>query len=79
MKSMKYQKKNDKKLIVLYYGPKKKADDDIINSLIKNNISYIDVSLHDKRFFIKHDKHFNKLANEMWLIKLSKYLVTLKP
>ena len=72
-------KKNDKKLIVLYYGPKKKADDEIINSLIKNNISYIDVSLHDKRFFIKHDKHFNKLANEMWLNKLNKYLVTLKP
>ena len=71
--------KNDKKLIVLYYGPKKKADDEIINSLIKNNISYIDVSLHDKRFFIKHDKHFNKLANEMWLNKLNKYLVTLKP
>ena len=49
------------------------------SSLIKNNISYIDVSLHDKRFFIKHDKHFNKLANEMWLNKLNKYLVTLKP
>jgi len=64
---------------VLYYGPKKKADDEIINSLIKNNISYIDVSLHDKRFFIKHDKHFNKLANEMWLNKLNKYLVTLNP
>ena len=72
-------KKKNKKLIVLYYGPKKKADDEIINSLIKNNISYIDVSLHDKKYFIKHDGHFNKLANEMWLNKLNKYLVTLKP
>jgi len=72
-------KKNDKNLIVLFYGPKKKVNDEIINSLMKNNISYIDVSLHDKRFFIKHDKHFNKLANEIWLNKLNKYLVTLKP
>ena len=72
-------KKNDKKLIVLYYGPKKKVDDDIINFFIKNNISYIDVSLHDRKFFVKGDNHFNKLANEMWLNKLNKYLVTLKP
>lgn len=71
-------KKNDKKLIVLYYGPRKKIDNEIINSFIKKNISYIDVSLHDERFFIKHDKHFNKLANEIWLKKFNKYMLTLK-
>ena len=72
-------KKNDKELIVLYYGLGKKIDDEIIYSFIQKNISYIDVSLIDKRFFIKHDNHFNKLANEVWLNKLNKYLVNLKP
>ncbi len=72
-------KKNDKELIVLYYGLGKKIDDEIIYSFTQKNIPYIDVSLFDKRFFIKHDNHFNKLANETWLNKLNKYLVNLKP
>ena len=38
-----------------------------------------DVSLNEKRFIIKHDQHFNKLANEIWLNKLNKYLIRLKP
>ena len=71
-------KKNDKKLIVLYYGPKKKVDNEIISYFIKNNISYIDGSLLDKKYFIKYDEHFNKLANEIWLGKLNKYLVAFK-
>lgn len=70
---------NDKMLIVLYYGPKKKVDNEIISYFIKNNIFYIDVSLLDKKFYIKHDKHFNKLANEIWVDKLNKYLFDLKP
>ncbi|MDA9629614.1 hypothetical protein N9S67_01305 [Candidatus Pelagibacter sp.] len=71
-------KKNDKKLIVLYYGSKQKVDKKIINFFVKNNISFIDVSLLDKKYFIKYDKHFNKFANEIWLDKLSKYMVTFK-
>ena len=71
-------KKNDKKLIVLYYGPQKKVDNEIINYFIKNDISYIDGSLTDKKYFIKYDEHFNKLANEIWLSKLNKYLVDFK-
>jgi len=46
--------------------------------MVEYKIPYIDVSLYDKKFYIKHDKHFNKLANEIWLEKLSKYLITTK-
>ena len=71
--------KNNKDLIILYYGSDSKIDKEIISFLVKNKILHIDVSLKNKRFFIKHDRHFNKLANEMWLNKLNKFLVTLKP
>ena len=70
---------NNKSLIILCYGSKSKLDEEIIAFLIKNKIPYVDVSLHDKRFFIKHDKHFNKLAYEIWLNKLNKNLIRLKP
>ena len=71
--------KNNKDLVFLYYGSKSILDDKIITLLIKNEIPFIDVSLNEKRFIIKHDKHFNKLANKVWLNKLNKYLVRLKP
>ena len=71
--------KNDKDLVFLYYGSKSILDEKIIALLIKNKVPFIDVSLNEKRFIIKHDKHFNKLANEIWLNKLNKYLIRLKP
>ncbi len=71
--------KNDKDLVFLYYGSKSILDEKIIALLIKNKVPFIDVSLDEKRFIIKHDKHFNKLANEIWLNKLNKYLIRLKP
>jgi len=71
--------KNNKNLLFLYYGSKSILDEKIIALLIENEIPYIDVSLNDKKFFIEHDKHFNKFANEIWLDKLNKYLITFKP
>jgi energy-coupling factor transporter transmembrane protein EcfT len=71
--------KDNKNLVFLYYGSQSILDEKIIALLIKNKIPFIDVSLNDKRFLIKHDKHFNKLANEIWLNKLNKYLIRLKP
>ena len=65
--------------MILYYGSKSKKDKVITTLLIKNKIPFVDVSLNEKKFFIKHDKHFNKLANEIWLNKLNKYLITMKP
>lgn len=75
----KISKNNDKDLVILYYGSKSKKDKVITTLLIKNKIPFVDVSLNEKKFFIKHDKHFNKLANEIWLNKLNKYLITMKP
>lgn len=71
-------KSKNKNIVILYYGPKSKSDKEIIALLIKNEIPFIDVSLNDKKFKIEHDKHFNKLANEIWLDKLNKYLISLK-
>ena len=65
----------NKKMIVLYYGPKKEIDKKIKDLFLKNNISNLDVSLLEKKYFIKHDKHFNKLANTIWYNKLSQYLL----
>ena len=62
----------------MYYGSKSILDEEIIALMIKNEIPFIDVSLNEKRFIIKHDKHFNKLANQIWLNKLNKYLIRLK-
>tara|TARA_B110000858_G_C17755785_1_gene452039 strand:+ start:240 stop:1175 length:936 start_codon:yes stop_codon:yes gene_type:complete len=70
--------KNNKELVLLYYGSKSILDEEIIALMIKNEIPFIDVSLNEKRFIIKHDKHFNKLANQIWLNKLNKYLIRLK-
>ena len=72
-------KNNNKDLVVLYYGSKSKSDDVIEAYLIKNEIPFVNVSLYEKKFYIEHDKHFNKLANEIWLNKLNKYLITSKP
>ena len=71
--------KNNKDLVLLYYGSKSILDEEIIALMIKNQIPFIDVSLNEKRFRIKSDKHFNKLANQIWLNKLNKYLIRLKP
>ena len=71
-------KSNNKKLVILYYGSKKNLDNKIKEYMVESKIPYIDVSLYDKKFYIKHDKHFNKLANEIWLKKLSKYLIATK-
>ncbi len=69
---------SDKDLIILYYGPKNSTDQKIKDFLILNKVPFIDVSLYNEKFFIKHDKHFNKLAIETWFDKLTKYLVTIK-
>ena len=56
----------------------KQIDKKIKEYMLEYKIPHIDVSLYDKKFYIKHDKHFNKLAYEMWLEKLSKYLIATK-
>ena len=71
-------KNNNKKLVILYYGSNKILDKKIKEYMLEYKIPHIDVSLYDKKFYIKHDKHFNKLAYEMWLEKLSKYLIATK-
>ena len=67
--------KENKTMIVLYYGPKKEIDERIKGLFFKNDIPNLDVSLLEKKYFIKHDKHFNKLANTIWYNKLNQYLL----
>ncbi len=64
-----------KKAVILYYGPQKDLDKEIIQLFIKNDIPFIDVSLFDKKYFIKYDKHYNKLANTVWYNRLSQFLL----
>ena len=67
--------KNNKDLILIYYASKDKADIDreIEDYLIKNKIPFISVSFNEDKYFIKHDFHFSKLANEKFLESINDY------